>query len=148
MRILVGNVAPLDGNAQPVDLGAPCVTDIVIPDTEVENEDGTTRRIYTLEPGMDINELARHLLANPDITRLPNHSAIVTILHSQSGLWNKHSNQPPAWVWSDEPEMERLLSEFWQCPTGIPEDVEMTHHTMNGPPGVGPGCEANDSEEA
>src|ERR1039458_5580816 len=111
MRIKLGNVSQLGADGTKTDLGAPSVTDIIVPDDEVLNADGKTKRkVYALEPGLDVNVLSKHLLSHSDITQLPNHSAVVAVLHSQAGLWSKHSDRAPAWVWSDNEEMTRILS--------------------------------------
>lgn len=83
--------------------------------------------------GLDGKTAGIHVLSN-DITHLPDHEGFVSVLSD----WPHHSPNPPSWVWSDEPDLARMLSEFYGCPVGIPDDVEDTHHTVNGPPGVGP----------
>lgn len=89
----------------------------------------------TFEDGGDVNNFMRHLLTHVgSITKLPDHEAFVSVVRN----WDEHSDVPPTWVTSDNPEMERVLSEFYGCPIGKPADVEDTHHTLSGPPGVGP----------
>lgn len=55
------------------------------------------------------------------------------------GLWETHTvrGAVPDWVWSDDDETERLLSEHYQCARGIPDDVEERYYTTT-PPGVLP----------
>lgn len=100
--------------------GEPAVTTIRIPDEATHTE------------GADAVELMRHLTQNPDITRLPGMEAFVSVVR----IWPMHSSSKPAWVASDNADMQRLLSEYWDVPQGKPDDVEQTHHTLNGPPGV------------
>jgi hypothetical protein len=54
------------------------------------------------------------------------------------GLWHYHSDGPATWVDSDSPGLAQLLSEHFGCPIGAPDDVEDTHWTPAGRPGVGP----------
>lgn len=64
--------------------------------------------------------------------------AFVTIT-SDRGVWASHSDEPATWVACDDsPGLEALLAEHFDCEVGRPADVEDTHHTMHGPPGVGP----------
>lgn len=56
---------------------------------------------------------------------------------SNNGLYGYHSDHPPKWVASDSPGLQALLAEHWGCAAGKPDDVEDTHTTLNGPPGVG-----------
>lgn len=69
-----------------------------------------------------------------EITRLPGHEAFVSIVRD----WPNHSAEPPHWVWSDDEDLAEMLAEAYDCPVGIPDDVEATHHTDAGRPGVGP----------
>jgi hypothetical protein len=90
--------------------------------------------------GLSAADLALHLARNPGmVTHLPGHSAAIAILDA----WRAHSGQvPPAWVsCPGNPDLERLLAEFFECARGKPDDVEATHHTVSGPPGVGPEAE-------
>lgn len=68
------------------------------------------------------------------VPRLPDHECFVSVVTD----WPNHSPQPPAWVASDNDDLAQMLAEFYGCPVGIPDDVEDTHHTFSGPPGVGP----------
>lgn len=74
-----------------------------------------------------------HVLQN-DITHLPGQEAFVSVVRD----WPNHSPIPPTWVESDIPDLAQMLSEAYDIPVGAPDDVEMTHHTAAGPPGVGP----------
>lgn len=56
-------------------------------------------------------------------------------------VWTYHSSTPPTWVESDDDDLERLLAYQLKCQAGAPADVEVTHYTFSGPPGVGPGDE-------
>lgn len=52
--------------------------------------------------------------------------------------WQNHSTGHPDWVDSDNPEFAELVASRTGCRVGTPADVEETHHTENGPPGIGP----------
>lgn len=124
MRIEFGNPSPREAaTGEPVP--GPSVTYVNIPDT------------YTFKGGADAKDLALHLAQNPDITNLPDHEAFVAVAHGTAGLWTRHSASKPSWVWSDNEDMSALLSEYYGCPVGRPDDLEDTHYTQSGAPGVG-----------
>ncbi len=116
------------------ELPGPAVTYLTIPDD------------YTMAPGADVNELALHLARNPDVTHLPDHEAFLVVAHPAGGMWPEHrmGADPPTWVHVEGPdqekadELQRVLSEFYGASSGRPDDVEGTHWTRHGMPGVGP----------
>lgn len=122
MIVEFGNVAPL---AAGTEHGEPCVTTFRIPDGVGDDE------ALAIANATDI---MRHLAQNPSITRLPGLEGFLDI----QKIWANESAKAPSWVWSDNRDMERLCSDYWDCPRGRPGDVEATHHTVSGPPGVGP----------
>lgn len=145
MFVRLGNARPLKPAApgsnerQEVDLGAPIVTYMTIPD-----------ELYGIADDADTMKLMRHLVANPDITNLGDdnekYAAPLLVVHG-SGLWNMHGRGAPTWVDAeslDNPSqaeaMKRFLSEWYECPAGAPADLEDTHFTMHGSPGVPPGA--------
>lgn len=97
-------------------------------------------RIFNLEDhvheeGANAVDLMRHMNTHTGpVTALPNHEAFVSVVRN----WDEHSDVPPTWVASDNADMQRLLSEYYGCASGKPDDVEDTHWTLSGPPGVGP----------
>lgn len=81
-----------------------------------------------------------HVLTNA-VTRLPGHECFLSIVRD----FPNHSPGSPTWVDAedgDRPEaaadLALMLSEAYDIPVGTPHDVEETHHTLAGPPGVGP----------
>ena len=42
-----------------------------------------------------------------------------TVVHAD-GHWAAHSAAPPAWVESDDEELQATLAEHWGCPVGEP----------------------------
>lgn len=80
----------------------------------------------------------------PDDTTLG--EALVTITR-KGGVWDYHSSEKPLWVASNSPEFEALLAVHFECDRGKPEDVEETHFTVNGPPGVTDALDAVPPEE-
>jgi hypothetical protein len=60
-------------------------------------------------------------------------------LRAFDDLWKAHSSAPPSWVWSDDAVLESVLAAHFGCEAGLPDDVEETHYTHSGPPGVGVG---------
>ena len=127
MLVEFGNAAPIDSRGARIDLGSPTVTYVHIPDT------------YTFESGIDVRDFLVHLADHPSVTHLPGHEAALAIADLSGGLWATHSAIDPTWVWSDNPVFESFLAEFYKLATpGKPSDVEDTHFTRFGPPGVGP----------
>ena len=43
-----------------------------------------------------------------------------TLTHAD-GLWRCHSTAPAAWVESDDPELEKAISQHFNCPIGRPD---------------------------
>jgi hypothetical protein len=135
MRVQLGNTTPHeavtrdDGSRsfKPAPTTGPAVTYLGIPDS------------YTFAEGADHRDLALHLARNPDITRLPDHEAFLAVAHP-NGVWANHSAgaSKPSWVWSDDEAFQDLLSNYYETPAGIPGNVEDTHHTLAGGPGVIP----------
>jgi hypothetical protein len=80
-------------------------------------------------------EGARVLHVHPpdDITT----GEIFVTVTAPNGVVRNHSEEQPAWVHCpDKPGLEALLAEHYGCAVGRPDDVEETHYTLNGPPGV------------
>jgi hypothetical protein len=131
----LGNIAPhscvtVDGVHSHASLPAnpgPTFTRVSIPDE------------YELSDTLDIRDVALHLARNPDVTSMAGIQALLPIIHPGSGLWAHWSAVKPSWVWSDDPKLEAYLAEWFDCPAGHPADLEDTHFTYHGPPGVGPG---------
>jgi hypothetical protein len=115
------------GNNSPTHEGtvAPAVTYCSVPD------------VYTYEVAESSDDLAmdimREIATGGGITHLPEQEAVLSVI----AAWNNESAGKPGWVWSDDEDFEVLLGKFFGCPTGRPEDVEATHHTLAGAPGVG-----------
>ncbi len=86
-----------------------------------------------------------HLVSRDDgVTHLPNHSILVALAHPRQGSWGRVSKPgtKPTWVsCPDHPGLEKFLGEYWDCPVGVPSNVEDTHYTQAGgvyPPGAAP----------
>lgn len=150
MQVLLGNphphrcvVDPVLGHVghERVDLhGAPATTALTIPEGDggysLELPDGfeeySDSDVHSL-----VAEAALHLAQHPDITQLPGLEPLLVAAHPGGGCWNHHSEDTPSWVWSDNGAYEKLLSSYYGCPAGVPDDLEDTHWTRFGAPGVG-----------
>lgn len=140
------------GNAQPHDLTpdktlpGPAVTYV----RDVDLDDPA----HTINPGRDVRDLAMHLAQNPgQVTKLPDDGLFVLV----NAIWTTgmHGQGTPTWVHVETSpaeedahpgvglELQRQLAEFWACPEGHPVDLEESHYTNNGAPGVGPAAEVN-----
>ena len=139
MLVEIGNVSPVHadgkGGTTPLNLGYPSVTYVHLPDSVPE--EGQVG--YDFDPTLDVAAFKEHLydatLANRGITSEPGSEALLAVVHVD-GLWQKHSDAKPSWVWSDNPVFARLLGSYFKCSVGRPDDVEDTHLTRSGPPGV------------
>lgn len=132
MRVLMGNATP---HATIVDHTDPCEYAWFVPD-----EAGYTHESADRPNGKDalIHSLTR------EVPHLPGHEAFLSIARD----WPNHSPNPPTWVACDtDPDLAQMLAEAYDCPVGRPDDVEDTHHTASGPPGVGPAV-ADETVEA
>ena len=122
---------------------APRVTTFHFPEADETGQGG-----YTLDEGMDHKAFKDHVNDannyNGGTTHLPNHEILLSLTEG----WKAVSKGRPTWVKASEhangitpahhvPEVERFLSDYFEIPVGIPEDIELTHHTKFGPPGVG-----------
>lgn len=72
------------------------------------------------------------------VVQLPDDTPLGEALLTITRLWALHSAEPAAWVASDSASLEALLAEHFDCEAGKPGDVEATHYTLAGPPGVYP----------
>lgn len=122
MRVQLGNATP---HAHLVDHEDPCVY------TWDDNGCGLT---HVAEGRPNGKDALIHVLTN-DITHLPDNAAFVSIVRD----FQSHSPTSPTFANSEDcPDLALMLSEAYGCPVGLPDDVEDTHHTTSGPPGVGP----------
>lgn len=142
MLVELGNPSPVvcagagPGHAHDsLGLDAPAVTYVNIPDGL--HPDGSP--LYGFDPGVDINALARHLLSRPDgVSHLPGHEALLIFAH-QAGMPGHHFTAPPTWARCSDPGFGELLGRWFDCPAVGPDfDVEDTHYTLAGAPGVRP----------
>lgn len=59
-------------------------------------------------------------VAVPDGTPLL--EALNTIVAAGDGVWDHHSDAPPAWIESDNKVLEAALAEHYACEIGMPKD--------------------------
>ena len=126
MQVEFGNNSPRDSEGTKIEIDAPIVTYVNIPDT------------YSFDPSIQVSDLALHLARNPDVTHLPANEALVAVTHPMSGIWGRHGEGGPSWIWSDNKDLQAVLSGFYGVSGGRPDDIEITHYTRFGAPGVGP----------
>lgn len=122
---------------------APKVTTVHVPDPDEEGLGG-----YTHKPdAITVDEFRLHRQEATDyrggVTRLGDHEALLAIVSA----WPQQSGAAPTWVNVIPGEMtakgvaedvQKFLSDHYQCPEGKPMDVEDTHWTRFGAPGVFP----------
>lgn len=144
MQIELGNAQPLLPDGETTD--HPHVTYWAVAHGPENFPDGHHGYVQDQSSTLQGQDLRDHfsdavLFGDPRVSHLPGHEPVIAII-SPVGVWKSHA-QPgtkPTWVWSDDPETERLISEYYDCPRGRPDGVEDTHHTNAGPPGVVPGA--------
>lgn len=129
MRVQFGNPNPVEGDDHiPVERDGPCVT-------YVEGLNGSA-----FDPDLDLSDFKGKLLdaltQRQGVINMPNSGDILAMVHP-AGVMANHAGAPPSWIWSDNEEFAQLLGRYYECPVGLPEDVEDTHFTLAGPPGVG-----------
>lgn len=146
MQVLLGNADPTLPAGETRD--APCVTYINIPSGAEHYPEGHHGYVQVVDPEFTGDHLRAHLAdalldADGRVTHLPGHEPVLAVA-SPFGHWRQNAKigTKPLWVWSDDDEVERILSEYWKCPRGVPGDVEATHHTLGGAPGLFPGLNA------
>jgi hypothetical protein len=135
MLLELGNVAAKNADGSLADLGAPSVTQVHIPDS------------YTFDPNVNVEEFKAHLgdalLTKQGITHRPDDEALLALLHP-SGLWNLHSASSPSWIGGETEAAQAFAAKIAEYHGGVqlgkPDEVEDTHFTVHGPPGVVPGA--------
>jgi hypothetical protein len=125
-----GNRAGLNADGSEVDVDGPIVSYLHVPDSySMDRKTMPTVSQFKAH-------LGTALVERDGITRLPDHERLLVATHP-GGMWRRHSAEDPSWVWSDDALFQKWLAEYYNCPAGKPADVEDTHHTRFGPPGVG-----------
>lgn len=157
MLIELGNPAPVDqkidaeGNTTPVpaSIKGPAVTLCNLRYGKEHFQSGDHGNLFGSDkpdtPVMPADELRLHLAeaitTGDGVTHAPGMEAILNFLHPLEGIIKKqfYGKAKPTWVWCDEhQEIGQYLAAYLGVPFGRPADVELTHHTISGPPGVGP----------
>ena len=145
MLVEIGNQMPL---RRPEDLAVvsrgPAVTYVNIPNgtTTIVPDPSTGAEVdvplYGMTPGADLQAIVQHIMQRPNgVTNLPGHEALLALIHP-GGLWPQHGAVPPSWIWAENSEFANQVGQFYGCAVGRPGNVEETHWTHAGPPGVIP----------
>lgn len=139
------------GNPNPrSDASSPAVMTVSVPDSEgytsaepgfAQEVDGSGELREMTTAAELATEVMRQVASGGGLTHLPGQEAVLSVV----ACWNAEGSGKPSWVEvEDNPDFEKLLSEFFGCPRGKPADVEQTHYTVSGPPGVGPRAAAEE----
>jgi hypothetical protein len=112
--------------------GVPTITSSTIPEY-----------CQDFDPSINIADLRSHAyeaqMTNAGITNFGEGAqALLTVCHPD-GAWGKHTLGPkPTWAFCEEnEEYGQAVAEWYKIPYGRPNDVELTHWSRFGPPGVG-----------
>lgn len=152
MYLKIGNHAPKEAFREDVDPNNHSADDL---------RSLAEKRGVSLDDNPTKDLIAARLSAQPQFRRL-NFQAVTEVnfpdditlgeafntITAPGGVWEYHSDAPPAWVESDSEGLAMLLSEHWGCDIGAPRNLEADYHTEHGPPGVGPKGPLGQREDA
>lgn len=97
---------------------------------------------HPFDPELDGRALRDHvasaLMFSGGITNFPGAEAILSICHPYGAFANEAHGRP-SWVWSDNPDMQRQLAEYFECPEGRPQFLDETHWRLGGLGKLAPG---------
>ena len=118
MQVELGNSTPTRG-----DPNSRVVTYMRIPDE------------YTFARNVDVEEwrshLAESLMMNNGITNFPGGEVLNQLTHP-AGMQRLFMRGTPDWVWSDDEDAARVVSEFFRCPISVRDesDFSLGHNPM------------------
>lgn len=78
----------------------------------------------------DIGPCVMDVAVSPD-------SDLVQAIDEIKRCWSEAHDDVPTWIDGDDSALVSLLAREWGCSVGAPIDVEETHYTLSGPPGIG-----------
>ncbi len=114
MRVEMGTKSPVGRHDDPQK--RPVIAYTMIPDE------------YTFNRAVDTEDFRKHLvnavMHNNGITNYEGGEALLPLTHPTMGAWGNISYSPPLWAWSDDPDMQRFLSEYHQIPEGRPANYD------------------------
>ena len=118
--------------------GAPAVTYVHVP----EGNHVSGEALYGFDPDCDLNAISRHILARGSgVTRLPGHEALLSFIHPAGAVGHHAADSEISWVRSDNAAFAAKLADFYGCPVlDADDDIDDTHWTVHGAPGVVPGA--------
>jgi hypothetical protein len=123
MQVAFGNSAPIAGRNQETDEPLPSVI----------TDGSPTVTVFHISPW----DVTYDEEGNPVDTLRTVRATFDNIVST----WKQHSLKPPTWTTGTPdcpPGLVDMLANYFEIPANPPEDVELTHHTTYGPPGVGP----------
>jgi hypothetical protein len=94
---------------------------------------------------IDVSSLKNHLFEKAigagdtyAVHNFAGSETLTELFNPVGGLWAEHSfDSSPSWVACDEdPDLANFISAYTGCPVGRPTDVQETHYTNAGAPGV------------
>ena len=96
---------------------------------------------YSIDHGALKSHLVDVVLNSGDaypVHNFPGSETLTELFHPGIGIWFDQSNDLlPSWVYCEEnPSLAAHIAAYTGCPVGRPADVEQTHHTNAGGPGV------------
>jgi hypothetical protein len=79
------------------------------------------------------SHLTERVMRGNGITQYPGAEVLLPFTHPTMGLVRQWTTEPaPDWVWSDDPKLQRLISEYHQIPEGRPDGYEEVYWRRQG----------------
>ena len=121
------------------------------PSAKVRHDDPQRRPIvvyshipdtYSFARDVNTEEFRAHLthavMHNDGVTNFEGSEALLPLTHP-GGIWREVSSSAPQWVWSDDKDLERFLSEYHQVPAGRPLNYDGDYWRRHGLRRLAPG---------
>lgn len=132
LAVEFGNPTPVLPEGETRD--APCVTYWSINNDPENFPEGHHAYQQVQDSGLTADELRLHLAdaildSGGLLTQLPGHEPVLSAI----AAWRAHAvpGTKPTWVWSNDDELARILSEHYRCPAERPEAIEESHWTSH-----------------
>lgn len=88
------------------------------------------------EGDIDTEDFRKHLtssvMTRKGITSYPGAEALLPLTHPTMGAWPEVSDEAPTFVWSDNKNLQRFLSEYHQCPEERPANYDGDYWRRSG----------------
>lgn len=137
MHLTFGSTTSKDGRLTEVDSSDHTAAELQVLATErgVDGSGTKDQVAARLSAVVDFKPLTEPRVTTVSIPDGVSLSEAFATLTAAGGVIAYHADDV-TWVDSDSPGLVALLAEHYDCEAGAPGDLEETHYTFNGPPGV------------